>query len=264
MGRFTQSEEGRRDELIRIIEHSVEKLTLAEAEQKKEILEKLLTAEERFRTECVKCVSITQNFCYSWIFDYYPTTVHFDVSSVDQKNREIVWDLKNDPDKSHYPYTHYYVLKGVVPRIKRQIMARWGRRNIKELTLVCVPASTQVKNKARYEAFSKMLCEETGMENGYEHVHFIKDGISKKSPNNGIGISVRPEVTFDDWFKGRFVVLFDDVVTKGETMLYYKNMLQKVGAIVVGGLGLGKTKHDPPITLPPLIVEYDEDDITGS
>ena len=27
-GRFTQSEEGRRDELIRIIEHSVEKLTL--------------------------------------------------------------------------------------------------------------------------------------------------------------------------------------------------------------------------------------------
>ena len=32
MGRFTQSEEGRRDELIRIIEHSMEKLTLAELE----------------------------------------------------------------------------------------------------------------------------------------------------------------------------------------------------------------------------------------
>ena len=32
MGRFTQSEEGRRDEFIRIIEHSVEKLTLAELE----------------------------------------------------------------------------------------------------------------------------------------------------------------------------------------------------------------------------------------
>ena len=32
MGRFTQSEDGRRDELIRIIEHSVEKLTLAELE----------------------------------------------------------------------------------------------------------------------------------------------------------------------------------------------------------------------------------------
>ena len=30
--RFTQSEEGRRDELIRIIEHSVEKLTLPELE----------------------------------------------------------------------------------------------------------------------------------------------------------------------------------------------------------------------------------------
>ena len=32
MNRFSQSDEGRRDELIRIIENSVEKLTLAELE----------------------------------------------------------------------------------------------------------------------------------------------------------------------------------------------------------------------------------------
>ena len=32
MNRFNQSDEGRRDELIRIIEHSVGKLTLAELE----------------------------------------------------------------------------------------------------------------------------------------------------------------------------------------------------------------------------------------
>ena len=32
MNRFSQSDEGRRDELNRIIEHSVEKLTLAELE----------------------------------------------------------------------------------------------------------------------------------------------------------------------------------------------------------------------------------------
>jgi hypothetical protein len=32
MNRFAQSEDNRRDELIRIIEHSVEKLTLAELE----------------------------------------------------------------------------------------------------------------------------------------------------------------------------------------------------------------------------------------
>ena len=32
MNHFAQSEEGRRDELIRIIEHSVEKLTLQELE----------------------------------------------------------------------------------------------------------------------------------------------------------------------------------------------------------------------------------------
>ena len=32
MNRYGQSDDGRRDELIRIIEHSVEKLTLAELE----------------------------------------------------------------------------------------------------------------------------------------------------------------------------------------------------------------------------------------
>ena len=32
MNRFAQSDEGRRDELIRIIEHAVEKLTLQELE----------------------------------------------------------------------------------------------------------------------------------------------------------------------------------------------------------------------------------------
>ena len=32
MNRFNQSDEGRRDELIRIIEHNVEKLTLQELE----------------------------------------------------------------------------------------------------------------------------------------------------------------------------------------------------------------------------------------
>lgn len=103
------------------------------------------------------------------------------------------------------------------------------------------------------------------MENGYEHVHFIKDGISKNSTNNSTGTSIKPGVTFDDWFEGRFVVLFDDVVTKGETMLYYKDMLQNVGAIVVGGLCLGKTKHEKPITsLPQMVDVGDDEDATGA
>ena len=40
-GRFGQSDDFRRDELIRIIEHSVEKLTLAELEANKKLLNEL-------------------------------------------------------------------------------------------------------------------------------------------------------------------------------------------------------------------------------
>ena len=52
--------------------------------------------------------------------------------------------------------------------------------------------------------------------------------------------------------------MFDDVITKGNTMLKYKAMLEKKGVTVVGGYALGKTKHERPGSLHSL----DEDDIT--
>jgi Predicted amidophosphoribosyltransferases len=56
-----------------------------------------------------------------------------------------------------------------------------------------------------------------------------------------------PEVAIADWFYGKYVLLFDDVITRGRTMLRYKEILERKGAIVVGGFTLGKTKHERPI-----------------
>ena len=85
------------------------------------------------------------------------------------------------------------------------------------------------------------------MENGYEHTHVVKDGMSKNHPENHTGRSIQPVIEFDkDFFRGKNVLLFDDVVTKGGTMLRYKDILKDKGATVIGGICLGKTKHEPP------------------
>ena len=180
---------------------------------------------------------------YYYLFYYYPTTCDFEATETEWAHRRLVWNFKNDPDKNISYTAHNIALNRVVSGLRALLIMTFGEDLLRLLTLVCLPASTQVKSEARYKAFSEKLCYDTGMKNGYDHTFYIKDGISKNSPNNPTGHSIQPKVTFDDWFKGKYVLLFDDVVTKGDTMMRYKLMLEEAGAIVVGGISIGQTKH---------------------
>ena len=187
------------------------------------------------------------NFYYTWLFYYYPTTCDFEAGPQEWDDRYTIWDFKNDPEKRISPKDHEDTLDDVIPKIIQRLNETFGEEYVQFLTLVCLPASTRAKNVARYEEFAKRLCDETGMENGYEHTHVVKDGMSKNDPENHTGRSIQPVIEFDkDFFRGKNVLLFDDVVTKGGTMLRYKDILKDKGATVIGGICLGKTKHEPP------------------
>ena len=196
---------------------------------------------------------------YNYLFNYYPTTCDFEATEEEWAHRRLIWDFKNDPDKNIDPERHEYVLKVLIRKLLFALEKEFsGSEYMSYLTLVCLPASTKDKNEARYKDFSQRLCKVTCMENGFEHIHIIKDGLSKNSPENTTGHSFQPVVRFDDWLKDKYVLLFDDVITKGNTMLKYKTMLEKKGATVVGGYALGKTKHIRPGTIHSL-----DDDITS-
>ena len=45
------------------------------------------------------------------------------------------------------------------------------------------------------------------------------------------------------FFKGKQVILFDDIITSGHTMLHYKKMLEEWGAKVIAFVALGKTHY---------------------
>jgi len=198
------------------------------------------------------------NFYYTWLFYYYPTTCDFEATEEEWTHRRLVWNFKNDPERIIMPAIHERAIDLVIPQIKQKLNDTFGEEYLQFLTLVCLPASTKVKNIARYDKFSVRLCEETGMENGYAHTHVVKDGMSKNHPDNNTGHSIQPVIEFDKgFFKGKLVLLFDDVVTKGETMLKYKSEIEKIGATVIGGICIGKTKHERPVQQ--RIVNFDED-----
>lgn len=257
-----------RQEMIEYINHSKTEAEKRAAEERakeeerkrreaEELAEKKRKAEERTRLHgSAKSVLINnakdwehlyRDFYYTWLLYYYPTTCDFEASASEWDDRYTVWDFKNDPEKGIDPEDHEAALDEVIPQLIQRLNDTFGKEYLQFITLVCLPASTNAKNAARYEEFSKRLCLETGMENAYGHIHIEKDGISKKHPDNHTGRSIQPVIEYDDeFFNGKYVLLFDDVVTKGDTMLRYKNEMERLGAIVIGGMCIGKTKHERP------------------
>ena len=222
---------------------------LAEKKRKEEVRTRLQsTAKDVLVNNAKHWECLYGDFYYTWLFYYYPTTCDFEASESEWDDRYTVWDFKNDPEKGIDPEDHEATLDNVIPRIKQKLIDTFGEDYLQFLTLVCLPASTDAKNAARYDEFSNRLCEETGMENAYEHVHIVQDGMSKKDPRNTTGRSIQPVIEYDtDYFKGKYILLFDDVVTKGGTMLRYKEAMDRLGATVIGGMCLGKTKHERPM-----------------
>lgn len=245
-----------RAEMVDLIESSKLKALKREADEKAKEAERKRKKEERARLQATASQVLAKNvqdweylyddFYYTWLFYYYPTTCDFDASKEEWNNRYKVWDFKNDPEKHISPQDHEDTLGEIIPQIKQKLSDTFGEEYLQFLTLVCLPASTTAKNKARYEEFSQRLCDVTGMENAYNYIHIVKDGMSKKDPSNMTGRSIQPKVSFEDRFSDKYVLLFDDVITKGDTMLRYKSLMEKMGATVVGGFTIGKTKHERP------------------
>lgn len=180
------------------------------------------------------------NFHYTYLLKYYPTTCDFEATEDEWEDRWTVWNFKNTPGKTS-AMDHNRALDKVIPKVKSKLINTFGRSAMKYITLVCIPASSAEKTKARYEEFSRRICAETGMTNAYNNMKVVSSSAEKKFGGSGISTD---NVSFDaNFFRGRYVILFDDVITKGESMLRFKRKMEQLGAIVLGGISIGKTTH---------------------
>ena len=228
----------------RFKEEELRKETERKKEEERIAIEKKLPS---LLNEKVKnWIPLNSFFRYMSMLNYYPTSCSFEISDNEWDDRWLVWNFKNDPDRNISAEEHELAMGKVVQELQIRLLETFGDECLPFLTLVCLPASTKAKHEARYEEFSKRICEKTGMQNGYPHIKILADGLSKKDPQNSTGKSTAPKVVIDDWFKGKNVILFDDVITSGNTMLIYKKLLERKGANVVAGMAIGKTKHERP------------------
>lgn len=180
---------------------------------------------------------------YFSLYNYYPTTCAWDASESEWDVRNLIWDFKANPNKPQSEYEirirHEQALNQVLPKLVKVINHFFGSKKSK-LTLVCIPSSKRIVTERRYKDLAQKLCSATGMSNGYDYVSVTSDGEAKH-----LGGTSSAECGIDsNYFKDRYILLFDDVITSGSSMERFKRLLESVGATVIGGLSIGKTKHD--------------------
>lgn len=164
------------------------------------------------------------------MYPYFPKNMDsrgFVPTEDEQKTRQMIYDFKDGRSGD-------IVVNNLI-----EIIAFAFRYYSRYLTFVCIPASSQYNNERRYKLFSDEICEATGMINSYNYIEINSDGEAKH-----LGGSKKASVTYDrDFFNNKNVILFDDVITKGNTIFEVKHKLEKLGATVICAITIGKTVH---------------------
>lgn len=162
-----------------------------------------------------------------YLYYYYPKSVGC-VEDYQEKIRHLIWDFKDG--------NNIQVCKQVVTVLKHFFL----EETLSSLTFVCIPASTERANKIRYESFSSKVANACNMWNGFDYIGLKYD---RKSKHMGGGNDFNNIVLDCQWFRGKRVIIFDDVVTQGDSINNMRCRLKYIGARVVGAITLGYTVH---------------------
>lgn len=175
---------------------------------------------------------------YKHLVDYhsYNTYGAYNLSTEEWDNREMIFNFKNNPELTD-PISHRNAMEKAINLLRPVLNDTFGSL-LSHLTLVCIPASTSEKTIARFKEFAQVVTTDTGMTDGFNHVHVAVDAESKHLTN-------QPLYTLDEeWFAGRNVLLFDDIMATGGSIKSFARQMTTAGANVVAAVVLGKTIGD--------------------
>ena len=176
---------------------------------------------------------------YNYIINYFPTSSSIEATGSEWQDRRLIWNFKNDPNKTKN-HEHENALDNIIPRIAEKLKQDFGDISLRKLTLVCIPASSNTKNIARFKEFSERLCNMMGMANAFNRIFILNE---REATHDGGEYSKNYSLD-SEYFKDRYVIIFDDLITRGRSMIVMKRDLEKCGAKVICGFSVGKTKHN--------------------
>ena len=115
-----------------------------------------------------------------------------------------------------------------------RLLWNWYGHKCNEYTIVCVPASSNAEYRHRFSYFSHVVACRCQQENAMKHIQILgKREALHRTANH---------VVFDkEFFAGRKVIIFDDLVTTGTTAENFASLLQEAGAEVMGALFIAKS-----------------------
>ena len=135
----------------------------------------------------------------------------------------------------------------------RNVYTRWAVRqfakalacnDLSEVVITCIPASTHCAHVRRWKRFSQLLSELTGAINGFDRVRV--SGSRKRAHVTGeyeLATNIKHYVHIDaDYFRGKRVLVIDDIYTTGQSSQAFINALQAAGATVIMAAFLAKTR----------------------
>ena len=135
----------------------------------------------------------------------------------------------------------------------RNVYSRWAAMqfaralaavDMKDVVVVCIPASTMAAHVRRWKRFSSELCRLTGAVNGFDRVQV--SGSRKRAHLTGdyeLATNIKHYVHIDaDYFRGKRVLVIDDIYTTGQSSAAFIGAMQAAGADMLMALFLGRTK----------------------
>ena len=102
--------------------------------------------------------------------------------------------------------------------------------DVKNIVFACVPASSADKNELRYKGFASAVCKFSGAINAYEHIRVSGDRLAIHEKFDSKSLQKVQVIEFDkDFFRGKKILVFDDILTKGFSYARFACQLEKIG-----------------------------------
>ena len=163
---------------------------------------------------------------YYYTMEYLPT--RYEANQSEWNNRRAVWDFKDGNCSCA-------IIDSLVSHVNRIVCG-----NKSDYVICFIPASTSYKTSNRFGQVARRLTERTG-------VQATLSAITKASDSEAghiAGKSCNPTADFEfdsHYFRGKKVILIDDVITRGRTFTDTALKLINKGASSVVGLFVAKT-----------------------
>lgn len=136
-----------------------------------------------------------------------------------------------------YDFKYGYADGKVASLISKYLRYHFTDAELNTMYFCCVPAHSMSATESRWKKLSQLVCKSTGLKNGFKFLISQND-----RPEKHYGNDVHSEYVLDkNALDGKFIILFDDVVTSGKTMGNYVNELKHSRANIICRIALAKT-----------------------